>query len=79
VTDYRESRDGLSLRWQLEKDIPKRVRESMASEVTLLLARMHEAHPAYVFCLSMECWGRKMPPTMLTANSQESGPPCGST
>lgn len=79
MTDYQENREGQILRWQLEREIPKRVRESMATEVTCLLRKMHQAHPEYVFCLSMECWGRTLPPTTLTATSQEDGRQFGNT
>ena len=79
MTDYHENREGLSMHWELEKEIPKRVREAMGTEVVELLRRMHLGHPEYVFCLSMECWGRKIPPTTLTANLQLPTPPSGST
>lgn len=77
--DYRELPDNVVLRWEQGKEIPKRVKEVMESQCKEVLRLMHQAHPEYVFCLSMECWGRKMPPTTLTANLQEGSPPCGST
>lgn len=79
MIDYRESRDGVELRWELAKNIPPRVRESMGMEALALLGRMHDLHPGYVFCLSMECWGQKIPPTTLTTGLPHCTQPSGST